>query len=353
MPIYHPFRGTLINHNDFLVEANSLRGTADFAVRSVGSATETRPFVDVGYGKPLSVLVRWVYTGRFPEKHLFSSQKPMLLSSAIKDVTTSSAAASAVNVLKNRVSPHSAFSGPGAQEEGTHLLYFSPAVASPFVTVTVNLVFEDFPKELFEKVSQLFASLASVPVFMPAAGYLLGASSVVKLGSELGNSLMNGRPVLAENLPLDFNFGGGSIPKPGYWILSGSPIDTDRYKFDVNQGLMDSGGHVYDGDDPIVVLSLDGTAQPALASFTPLLASASLLSRFFSQKEDSEAALDSVLGAVKLYNDLEYRKKSEDIRQRLSGMKPDDKDYKTLLDQFSAFNANISEQRLRLPALLQ
>jgi hypothetical protein len=73
----------------------------------------------------------------------------------------------------------------------------------------------------------------------------------------------------------------------------------------------------------------------------------------FSQKEGSEAALDSVLGAVKLYNDLEYRKKSEDIRQRLSGMMPDDKDYKTLLDQFSAFNANISEQRLRLPALPQ
>ena len=352
MPIYHPIHGTLISHNDFLLEATALR-TADFAVRSVGTATDTRPFVDVGYGKPLSVLVRWLYTGRFPEKHLFSNQKPMLLSSAIKDVTTTSAAASAVNVLKNKVSPYSAFSGPSAQEEGTNLLYFSPAVASPFVTVSVNVVFEDFPKELFEKVSQLFTSLASVPIFMPAAGYLLGANTVVKLGTDLGNSLLNGRPVLNENLSLDFNFGGGAIPKPGYWILCGNPIDTNKYKFDVNQGLVDTSGHVYEGEDPVVVLSLDGTPQPALANFTPLLASTSLLGRFFNQKEGSEVALDSVLGAVKLYNDLAYRKKSEEIKQRLSAMKPDDKDYKTLLDQYAAFDANITEERLRLPPLSQ
>jgi len=352
MPIYHPIHGTLVSHNDYLVEATALRA-ADFAVRNVGSGANVRPFVDVGYGKPLSVLVRWVYTGRFPEKHLFSNQKSMLVSSAIKDVTTTSAAANAVNILKSRVSPHSAFSGPSAQEEGTNLLYFSPAVASPYVTVTVNVVFEDFPTELFEKLRQLFTSLASVPIFMPAAGYLLGANTVVKLGADLGNSFLNGRPVLNENLPLDFNFGGGSIPKPGYWILCGSTIDTNKYKFDVNQGLVDSGCHVYDGDDPVVVLSLDGTPQPSLANFTSLLASTSLLGRFFSQKEGSEVALDSVLGAVKLYNDLSYRKKSEEIRQRLSGMKPDNKDYKTLLDQYAAFDANISEERLRLPALPQ
>jgi len=249
MPIYHPIQGNLINRNDFLAEAAKLRA-ATFAVGSVSSATDVRPFVDVAYGKPLSVLVRWIYTGKYPEKRLFSSDKPMLLSSAIKDVTTTSAAAAAVNILKNRVSRHSAFSGPGAQEEGTNLLYFSPAVASPFITVTVSLVFEDFPKELFDKLGQLFTNLASVPVFMPAAGYLLAASSVVKLGGDIGSGLLNGHPVLNENLPLDFNFGGGSIPKRGYWILSGNAIDTGRYKFDVNQGLIDTGGHVYDAADP-------------------------------------------------------------------------------------------------------
>lgn len=61
--------------------------------------------------------------------------------------------------------------------------------------------------------------------------------------------------------------------------------------------------------------------------------------------------MDSVLGAVRLYNDLSYRKKSEEIKQKLANLKPGDKDYKALQDQYAAFDANISEERLRLPAL--
>jgi hypothetical protein len=54
----------------------------------------------------------------------------------------------------------------------------------------VSLVFEDFPQELFNAVSRLFGNLASVPIFGSASGYLLGASSAIKLATNLGQAMV-------------------------------------------------------------------------------------------------------------------------------------------------------------------
>lgn len=65
----------------------------------------------------------------------------------------------------------------------------------------------------------------------------------------------------------------------------------------------------YDGDDPVVVVTIDGSQVGGVSNFTPLLASSSVLARFFNQKENSEVAMDTILDAVKLANDLTFRKK--------------------------------------------
>jgi hypothetical protein len=298
------------------------------------------------------MLIRHVYTGRFPEKHLFSARKPMLISSGVKDIATTSGAARAVNLLKQDVAPGTRFGGPSALEEGTQLLYYSPAVASPLITISIQMVFEDFDKTLFQRVGQLFTNLSGVPIFMPAAGYLMGAGSILKLAGELGGSLLNGHTVLAEQLSLDFSFGGGKIPKPGFWVLSSNPLELDDFDFDSDNGLlMKTTGKPYDGDEPVVVVSLDGKEQASLANFTPLLATASLLGRFFNQKEGSEVLMDTVLDAMKLSNDLTYRRKAEGVKKRMVGIAPDSEDGKKLKDEFEAFNKNITESRLQLPSL--
>ena len=351
MPVYHPLGQELVSRDEFLTRVAEVEPAA-FDVTDVAAGEGVRPFANIEFGKPLNILIRRVYTGKYPEKRLLNSRKPMLITSAIKDVSTTSAAAQAVNVLKQSVTPRSVFSGPSAREEGTAVVYYSPAVASSLISVSVQVVFDDFNEELVTRASQLFGNLAGVPIFVPASGYLLGASSILKVAADLGNAIFSGHPALDETMELDFSFGGGSIPQPGFWVLSSGTLDRNRYQFDPTGGLLDkTTGRAYDGDDPLVVLSVDGSAQPTLTSFTPLLASASLLGRFLRQKQGSEVVMDSLLSAMRLYNDFTFRLKAEDMQKQMASLPASDEFRKKLQQQLEALNASIIETRLRLPQL--
>ena len=146
---------------EFLTRAAEIEQSVSFDVGTVAAGDAVRPFANIEFGKPLNILIRRVYTGRFPEKKIFGSRKPMLITSAIKDISTTSAAAQAINVLKQSVTPRSVFSGPSAREEGTSLLYYSPAVASSLITVSIQMMFDDFDDELFTRAGQLFELVRS------------------------------------------------------------------------------------------------------------------------------------------------------------------------------------------------
>jgi hypothetical protein len=352
MPIYHSIDHKIVGRDELIRTALRDDEGQSFAVGTAAAAANARNFVDIGFGKPLNIVLRRLYTGRYPQKHLFSNSKSMLLSSALKDATTTSAGARAINMLKQQVTPYKAFSGPAALEEGTSLLYYSPAAASPLITLTVELVFEDFDPSLFTTVSKLFTSLSSIPIFMPASGYLMGASTVVQLAGDIGQALLDGTPVLSETMQLDFSFGGGGIPTAGFWIFSPTPIDLTGYSFDPIKGLLSSSSKEYDGDEPCVVLSIDGTKQEGLSNFTPLLASASLLSQFYNQKPGTEVITDSLVSAVTLSNDLIYRKKVESLAAKLGSLQASSPDYVSIKAQYDAFSANIEEPLLKPEALL-
>jgi hypothetical protein len=350
MPVYRPMGREIVEHSSFITRSQfPTEDNISYLIAPVEGTGVFRDFDPVGFGTPLNIVLRRVYTGQYPEESFLSRRKHMLVSSAVRDITTTSAGARALNILKQSVSSHSVFSGPDAAEEGTTLVYYTPAVASPFITISLTLIFEKFDQELFNYASKLFGNLAGVPIFMPATGYLLGASTVLKLAGNVGSEILNGTPVLNENLQLDFSFGGGGIPKSGFWILSSEALDVTRYHFDPDKGLIDaSNSSPYDGPDPVIVVTIDGKAINGVSSFTPLLASASLLGRFFNQKDGSEVAMDTVLESVKLYNDLAYRKKAEETKNRLAQTAPGSPDRKKLEDQLKAFNQNIGEERLRL-----
>ncbi len=369
MPIYHPTEAGLVNREYMLatLQQSGAEAEADFratapneavlddaALAEVSFATVPVPasplvrgFVEVGIGKPLSIVLRQVYTGQFPQKHLFSSTKPMLLTTAIKDISTTSAAVRAVNIVKDKVSPHSSMAGPAATAEGTNLIYYSPAVVSPLINITVEMIFQDFDPQIFSRASQLFQNLGGVPIFMPASGYLMGASTVLKLAGNVGQALFDGQPVLSETMQLDFSFGGGSIPVPGFWVFSESPLDLKSFLFDPTQGLLDRDGKPYSGDEPFVVLSIDGTKVESLANFSPLLASASVLGKFYNQKDGSEVLSDTILDSVKLFNDLSYRKKADALKQKLSALTEGSADFASVKGQLDAFIANIEEPLLK------
>jgi hypothetical protein len=322
---------------------------ADFGVDQLDATGQLRPFQPIDFGRPLSIVLRKVYTGRFPEQHLFSSKKPMLVTSAIRDAMTTAAATRALNILREEVQPGSRFNGPDAASQGTPLLYYSPALASPFLTISLAVMFENLDKELFTRASALFGNLAGVPIFMPAMGYLLGASTVLKLAGDVGSQILNGTPALSDNLQLDFSFGGGALPQPGYWVFSAGSTDMTKYKFDPKRGLISQNNSAeYDGPDPVIVVSVDGGAVDSAANFTPLMVSANILGRFFNQRDGSEVAMDTILEAAKLVNDLGYRKKAEETKDKLAALPKDSPEAKKLQDSLKTFNQNIGESRLRL-----
>ena len=175
----------------------------------------------------------------------------------------------------------------------------------------------------------------------------------LKLASDVGSAIFSGHPALDENIELDFSFGGGSIPQPGFWVLSPATARSKEIPVRSDQRLdwTRRQGRAYDGDDPLVVLSVDGSTQPTLTSFTPLLASASLLGRFLRQKQGSEVVMDSLLSAMRLYNDFTFRLKAEDMQKQMASLPASDEFRKKLQQQLEALNASIIETRLRLPQL--
>src|SRR5215213_2579755 len=61
------------------------------------------PFQPIGLGLPLSVMVREVYTGKFPKSSFLGPKKEdMLLTSAIKSIATLDAKPRALNYIKKK-----------------------------------------------------------------------------------------------------------------------------------------------------------------------------------------------------------------------------------------------------------
>ena len=348
MPIYHPLGNQILSRQTFLTQAEDFKSLPSFAVSGVAAGKNVRDFADIGFGKPLSIVIRHIYTGSYPEKQLFGSDKPMLITSALKDITTTAGAAQALNMLQQHVKTGSRINGPSASDQGTPLVYYTPAVASVLINVTMLMAFENFNQDLFGRASQLFTSLAGVPIFMPASAYLIGAGTMLKLAGNVTSSLVNGRPVLNQSLQLDFSFGGGTIPTPGFWLLSENPIDLHGFTFDANDGLTEtSTGRPYSGPEPFIILGLDGTKQDTLKDFTPLMASASVLGRFLNQQENAEVALDAISNSIEVANDLMFRRKADLTKQQLSAATPGSADAQRLKLQYDAFVANIQEPLLR------
>ena len=83
MPVYHPLGQELVSRDEFLTRVAEVEPAA-FDVTDVPAGEGVRPFANIEFGKPLNILIRRVYTGKYPEKRLLNSRKPMLITSAIR-----------------------------------------------------------------------------------------------------------------------------------------------------------------------------------------------------------------------------------------------------------------------------
>jgi hypothetical protein len=299
-------------------------------------------FQPVGIGKPATLMLRHVYTGRF-------GKKDMLLTSAVRDpFTTFNLATRAINLMPKRVPRKAHIKGPAATENGTELVYYINALTAQALTLTFDMAFDDFPDELVNEIGGAITTAGGIPIFGPYSGILLGVGMAVKLISKFANALVDARPEFTVTEKLEFQVPGSPIPTSGYKVLSTASLNKDDFSFDLDLGLIHKDTKKpYDGDEPYIVFMLDGTQNDSFKNFTPTAASAAMLSRFLSQKEGSQVAIETITDAFKLYSDLRYRREADRLQAEIAKLPEGSEERKKLEERRAAAIANILEQLLK------
>jgi hypothetical protein len=303
----------------------------------------------IGAGRPLSMIVRHIYTGRFPKASVFgAARRDLLLTSAVRDVfTTFNAAPRAINILKQRIGRGTDIKGVDATESGTPLIFYTPAVTMVSTTVTLELSFDDYPDELVSRIGSAITSAGGIPVFGPYGPVMIGVGLAIKLVSSVVNTLTDAKAEFKVSERLEFELPDGAPIEAGHLVLCEDTFDPTPLSFKLGIGLVDSGGRPYAGDEPYIVLLLDGKKQDAFREFTPTAATAALLGRFLQQKDSSDLVIDAITDAVKLYNDLRFRKEADRLKEQLAGLASESDEFKALKKKVDALLANVGEPLLK------
>ena len=329
--------------------ASQAPGSVEFSggrTLSLDAAPEVGARHDIGLGLPLTITITEVYTGRYPQKGLLGGhpRKDVAVVSGVKNFDVFNASARALNFIQPQIGSHGRIKAPSALSQGTSLVAYSPAVLSDSQVVTVEFAVDNFPQELFDKVSGAFTALSGVPILLPYAGFLMGASGVAKLAGSLGEALFDGHPAFSVTESIDFATPGLPIAKADFRILAGSALAADQYRYDPEHGLVDASGAVYDGDEPYVVLNLDGRENKQLEGFAPSVASAAVLQRFFSVKDGGEASINAVTEGLHLFSDLQYRDRALKLKAQIDAGTGDTG---ALQSSYDAILKNISSDVIR------
>jgi hypothetical protein len=300
-------------------------------------------FKQIGHGLPLHVAIDRVYTGRYPKGGLFRGADIALIS-GVKDYSVLSASTRALNLLIKDVEQHSHIQ-VSAFHEGTPLILYSPAVMSDSLILTVEIAVGSFDDGFFELVRNGLTAAAGVPLMLPYAGFLVAAGEVVKLASGLADALFDGGPAFSITESLNFGLPGRPRAVADHWLLT-HRTDLTGYRYDPGLGLIDPDGSVYRGDDPYVVLTLDGAPRPELEGFAAKAASTAVLERFFGIKERTGTSVDTLVEGLQLVSDFRLRKQADQLTRQID--EAEDSDLRSkLIGKRSALIKNIGSEMLR------
>lgn len=307
-------------------------------------------FSEIGIGKPLTIEIRRVYTGEYP-KAVFGFNDGMLVTSAIRSLATFNAAPRAVNFLKDKVEKNTSMETPHATEEGTPLVFYTPALAEKNTILTIEFIFDEFPRKAVESVAKAFTTAAAIPLFAAQSTHLVAAGMLTNLVGILGERLLDGRPPFTVTEPLHFLRGGDEVPQQGFHLMAKDDFDLEAEGCQFNEAkgelVFKSDGKQYNGPHPYVVFSLDGTPNEDYEKFTATAASATLLETFYHLGEGQSQSLDTLVSAVTLYNDWQFRQKADKLKSKLDEAKEGTNEYKRLKAQYDAYVANILNTNLK------
>lgn len=320
-----------------------------------GSVKTQGGWEPIGIGLPVSIVIRAVYTGKYPG----NKPKDMLVTSVVKSWATNDATARALNYLERKVERGHKQERPSPQQPGTPVVYYSPALTENSLTMGLELTFDKFPEEVFTQVSDAFKSVAQIPLFLPSAPFLIAGSILLKLFGKVAESIIDRTADLSAIEPIDFSIGGVDPAVAGYRLLTRGDVDRVDPKFRLEYTLDTATGKVvskadpsveYKGDIPYFIVALDGRSYKELEKFTPAAVTSTELSRFMKMRDGQNVALEAVVDALRLASDLKARREIDSINGQLEDPKLPTAKRAELETRRDALAKNINEDLLKPPA---
>lgn len=309
-------------------------------------------FQPIGINKPLLVEIRRVYCGAYPKgRPSRAARQSMLVTSSMKSVAQYDAQPRAVNFLTGPIGGNRSFDEVAGPENGTTLVYYSPALTSANSVITLEVGFNRFDGSMLDSIGDFLKGAGSVPAFVSHGAVLIGAGMAVNLLSDLGERFLETPPVLSVTESIDFISAGGFVPEAGFRVLVNDSfprelLETLTVRPETGELMDKTTGHIYEGEHPYVTISVDGSEVREYDDFEPTQASAALLSQYFAIRQEGEAKLDVVLDALKLYSDLRFRREADELTQEIARAGDPDKRAR-LTQQRDAMLANIRSELLR------
>lgn len=331
-----------------LKDLSSLQITSNLTLNSE-TTQKPVPFKDIGIGKPLVIRLHSVYLGDLKEGGLFKSKKDVIVCSRIKDDVTYNEAPRAVHQIFDKRDGRKILH-PSAANEGTPLIYYSQAFDRDLLRITLELKADNFPDKIFDKISSFLSSAGGIPIFSVVSNYILAGSQIIKSVSNLINEAVDDAPAFLTFNDLIVDGVGGLTDTQADFKIAVNPQHQSEFKgYDVtesglnkNQFILSKNGVPYDGDAPYIILSFDGNEVPHYSNFTPTLASANILKKFFGENENS--GVEELNKMVELYNDFNYVekiKKTEKLIEESTG------DTKTRFEELvEAYKKNITNNTI-------
>lgn len=307
-------------------------------------------FVEVGFGKPLTVRIEQIYTGALPKLGVLNRPKNLLVATAYKS-DQFAAGNRSLNLIRKIGKSKTNISQIAATENGTNLLYAKAAVDVEAITVTIELAFDDFNESILDDLAEFLGSAAAVPVLTVASPYLLVAGQLASIGSKLANRIIDKGPDIQFTAFLNFRRTTKKLTSAGLLVLVPDEFEGAEAQYTVgkdNRLVSRVSGKEYDGDHPYVVLSVDGSElSDELKAFTPTLASAAQLSKFLGIAEGQGTDVELLISGLKALSDLRYREKAEGVIAKLreSGLGEDKK--AALKAELDAYLKNIGQDALK------
>jgi hypothetical protein len=332
--------------------------TEDVTIRArdLAKAREVRstahPYEGIGLGKPLTIVIESIYIGDYPDTMPlvpWVDRGDVLVTSAHKAFESFDAAPRAVHLLQANAKPRTAMRAK-ATETGSQLVYYSPGVTGLSILFSVELsVDRELNNEIGEALGKAVTAAGALPVFAPAAPFLVAAGTAIPIASKAVSMLARPQTFFGEHVELNFDRPGVELAQPGALVLFGGNdpgVFGTTYKLGKDFKMrVDGTGRQYDGPAPYVVISLDGTERDELDGWSAAAASAVLLERFFHPDELITKALEVVTDSITLYNDMTYRQKAAKALKKSKRLRGPKK--KRQEDLYNAYLKNIQTKEIR------